>query len=182
MAAAGLALSVASSVQAASFDFAKNFGGYHNSLTFSSGGIDVTVNAVNGSKVSWVSQGVGRGSSGFDYLMGNGEALDFSFSRAVDVGSILLNSYGSASLSWNYANGSTGSLGYADAKEGGFATALNLTGITGLRVTATQNFVIVKGFDGVVATSEVPVPAAAWLFGSALLGLGGIARKKKRAA
>lgn len=27
--------------------------------------------------------------------------------------------------------------------------------------------------------SSVPVPAAAWLFGSALLGLGGIARKKK---
>jgi hypothetical protein len=29
--------------------------------------------------------------------------------------------------------------------------------------------------------SSVPVPAAAWLFGSALLGLGGIARKKKSA-
>lgn len=29
-----------------------------------------------------------------------------------------------------------------------------------------------------VATSEVPVPAAAWLFGSALLGLVGVARRK----
>lgn len=32
-----------------------------------------------------------------------------------------------------------------------------------------------------VETSPIPVPAAAWLFGSALLGLTGIARKKKAA-
>lgn len=32
-----------------------------------------------------------------------------------------------------------------------------------------------------VSVSAVPVPAAAWLFGSALLGLGGLARKKRAA-
>jgi hypothetical protein len=39
-------------------------------------------------------------------------------------------------------------------------------------------------FDNISITTDVsavPVPAAAWLFGSALLGLGGIARKKKAA-
>jgi hypothetical protein len=29
------------------------------------------------------------------------------------------------------------------------------------------------------APSAVPVPAAAWLFGSALLGLAGVSRKRK---
>ena len=32
---------------------------------------------------------------------------------------------------------------------------------------------------GDLVTSEVPVPAAAWLFGSALLGLAGVSRNKK---
>lgn len=32
-----------------------------------------------------------------------------------------------------------------------------------------------------LTTSAVPVPAAAWLFGSALLGLGGVARRRKAA-
>jgi hypothetical protein len=39
-------------------------------------------------------------------------------------------------------------------------------------------------FDNITITTDVsavPVPAAAWLFGSALLGLGGLARRKKAA-
>lgn len=35
------------------------------------------------------------------------------------------------------------------------------------------------GWSGVGIGTEVPVPAAAWLFGSALLGLGGIARTRR---
>lgn len=42
------------------------------------------------------------------------------------------------------------------------------------------------GFDGLILTSEagastspIPIPAAAWLFGSGLLGLVGVARRKK---
>lgn len=38
------------------------------------------------------------------------------------------------------------------------------------------------GFAGaLIETSAVPVPAAAWLFGSALLGLAGVGRKRKMA-
>ncbi len=33
-------------------------------------------------------------------------------------------------------------------------------------------------FDNLTFTSSVPVPAAAWLFGSALIGLVGFKRKK----
>lgn len=36
-------------------------------------------------------------------------------------------------------------------------------------------------FQGVAQTSEVPVPAAVWLFGSGLVGLAGIARRRKAA-
>jgi len=36
--------------------------------------------------------------------------------------------------------------------------------------------------NGTVATSAVPVPAAAWLFGSGLLGLVGVARRSRRNA
>jgi hypothetical protein len=32
---------------------------------------------------------------------------------------------------------------------------------------------------GSIQTNEVPLPAAVWMFGSAMLGLGGIARKRK---
>jgi hypothetical protein len=39
------------------------------------------------------------------------------------------------------------------------------------------------GFDNVqLSFSAVPVPAAAWLFGTALLGLAGLNRRRKRAA
>ncbi|TGD75432.1 VPLPA-CTERM sorting domain-containing protein [Mangrovimicrobium sediminis] len=36
-------------------------------------------------------------------------------------------------------------------------------------------------YDGKVAVNPVPVPAAAWLFGSGLLGLGSLSRRKKSA-
>lgn len=35
------------------------------------------------------------------------------------------------------------------------------------------------GFDNLKIDSPIPVPAAAWLFGSGLLGLAGVARRKK---
>jgi hypothetical protein len=44
------------------------------------------------------------------------------------------------------------------------------------------NFDIVSvHLDNYIATPQVPVPAAVWLFGSGLLGLVGIARRKKKA-
>ncbi|MEH6590520.1 MAG: VPLPA-CTERM sorting domain-containing protein [Halioglobus sp.] len=45
-----------------------------------------------------------------------------------------------------------------------------------LEIELTGNKAI--SFDNIALTSAVPVPAAAWLFGSALLGLVGVKRKK----
>ena len=57
----------------------------------------------------------------------------------------------------------------------------NLTGES-LRVMFDNEFSHVTGFgQQLTPPSEVPLPAAAWLFGSALLGLGAISRRKKMA-
>ncbi|WP_372521448.1 VPLPA-CTERM sorting domain-containing protein [Sulfuricaulis sp.] len=77
---------------------------------------------------------------------------------------------GNAQFIWNGTYGSTYSLNYAGTVPlndpsgfGGVQYFLHLTGV----VTA--------------APSEVPIPAAVWLFGSGLLGLAGVARRKKKA-
>jgi hypothetical protein len=55
----------------------------------------------------------------------------------------------------------------------------NLTGES-LRVMFDNEFSHVTGFgQQLTPPSEVPLPAAVWLFGSALLGLGAIGRRKK---
>jgi hypothetical protein len=47
--------------------------------------------------------------------------------------------------------------------------ALNLTGIGGGT----------SGYGGNLAVAQVPIPAAAWLFGAGVLGLGALSRKRK---
>ena len=47
-------------------------------------------------------------------------------------------------------------------------------GISGGRSDITESFLV-----SVVPPSEIPVPAAAWLFGSGLIGLVGVARRRK---
>lgn len=73
-----------------------------------------------------------------------------------------------------------GTLGNADAQNGG---SISFNGTykwlllvdQGLKAPAPED-----GFDvAKVSASTVPIPAAAWLFGSALLGLVGVARRRK---
>ena len=47
--------------------------------------------------------------------------------------------------------------------------------------TSFDNFQSNWRLEGVMSTSAVPVPAAVWLFGSGLLGLAGVARRRKAA-
>ena len=61
----------------------------------------------------------------------------------------------------------------------GFET-LTFTGFTNLTSVTWVNTFDYHSFDNIVLdTSSVPVPAAAWLFGSGLVGLLGVARRKK---
>ena len=63
---------------------------------------------------------------------------------------------------WRLGFGAT-----SGAKQSGILGTVNLTGST---LTL-----------GTASTPEVPVPAAAWLMGSALVGLGGVARRRNKA-
>ncbi|CAH0990015.1 hypothetical protein SIN8267_00097 [Sinobacterium norvegicum] len=175
------AMTASSLAGAASFDFVKGSGGYHDSLNFvaSDGVLGVNVTPVNGSKVSWTTQGLGRGTNGFNYLMAGGEGLTFNFTSAVDIGQVNMESYGSSNVSWTDANGLTGSIGSVQGKTGGQLNTITLSNITSMTFTANNNYSMIAGFDDVFATSQVPVPAAAWLFGSALIGLAGIAKKRR---
>jgi hypothetical protein len=55
-------------------------------------------------------------------------------------------------------------------------TFVDLTSVT-FAQTGTGNFTVYENIS--VEVSSIPVPAAAWLFGSGLLGLIGVARRKK---
>ena len=72
---------------------------------------------------------------------------------------------GIANFSWDGVYGNAYQIDYtATVQTGGFA--------------GTQYFL---RLEGVVNAAPVPVPAAVWLFGSGLLGLVGVARRKKSA-
>lgn len=104
--------------------------------------------------------------SGLEFLVGTG-----FFSSSVEniTWSALLNGsiVGSGSIS-SLATGSV--ISFADA--GGFDT---------LVYTSSNSGTFAPAFDSVraqyVGTSAVPVPAAAWLFGTGLVGLAGLRRK-----
>jgi len=65
--------------------------------------------------------------------------------------------------------------GSSISAEGVFNT---VTGSTGIESTTQSNFAWAVA-DGDIFASAVPIPAAAWLFGSGLIGLIGFARKRK---
>lgn len=63
---------------------------------------------------------------------------------------------------------------YADAANGAFANFGNTAAIS---VSLPEGYTF-GSYSGVLLTAPVPVPAAVWLFGSGLLGLIGVARRK----
>lgn len=129
-------------------------GQIHNQFTFYAGGVGFDTNSAQnpGYSVAAGGQGYAGGVQWVSYIEGN------------------LNRDTSG------ANGSTLELWFKGyTQNDGFGPSLNL-----LLGTVTMNL---SGSTGSVtfasATPEVPVPAAAWLMGSALLGLGGIARRRR---
>ena len=91
-----------------------------------------------------------------------------------------LNTNGTANLSNIQYTGSNGDLvALASAGAGmqtatfQFATPTSLTEIFTNRTTQTST-----SFSGSIAPSAIPAPAAFWLFGSGLIGLAGVARRR----
>jgi hypothetical protein len=94
------------------------------------------------------------------------------------------------SLSANGTNLSTEGIGYTESGTAIGTTAYNLYGFSSTGSAGGQGLVFQLGtasFDGSLLTftgnaggsSSVPLPAAAWLFGSGLLGLFGIGRRRE---
>jgi hypothetical protein len=182
-----LGLATTSLASAATFDFDRGTG---STLSFNSydvysqteDGISVSVVGIGGqNKVSQSrNQGLGVGTGFFNYLIADNEKLTFTFDQAVDINQIVLNSYGNGTLTWEGGSiaGLDGNTNTSQGLNAKFHT-INLSNITSFTVEADQNYLMVDGLVGVTASvSAVPVPAAAWLFGSALIGLAGIGRKR----
>lgn len=92
---------------------------------------------------------------------------------------------------WNGTDFNMGPGTRCNATSGSCSTPLSIDSFDAVTgdFTASWNSVVIGGaFDGQLASwaitgnaSAVPVPAAAWLFGSGLLGLVGVARRRKAA-
>lgn len=185
-----VAMTSAMANAAVDLDFRQAFGGYFDSVEYDSGeGWTLTVTGFdahgNPGQVAVVDDGLGQGNGAFGYLLAINEQLVFTFSQEVSVGSITLSAdfagldkVGRVDLDWE--GGSFEDL--VAPQDNLFNPHINATYdidivTTQFTVTGTNNYSLVEMLGNVGAT-EVPVPAAAWLFGSALLGLAGIARKK----
>ena len=108
--------------------------------------------------------------------------MRLSFSTAVNIGDLLLKAWEGPdrlALTWN-----GGSID-VDADHNGLSSddtwGINLTGVNWLELKGNSigTVTTLSGLNNVTATPTVPVPAAAWLMGSGLAGLVGIARRRR---
>lgn len=114
-----------------------------------------------------------------------------------DLGTVNSNSGGASSVEgsnpatsgvWDFTNSSGLSFWEGAQIENGNATSVteNLYYLTGGGQIASKVSTVLEGTaalsaSGLVITQAVPLPPAVWLFGSGLLGLVGVARRKSKA-
>jgi len=182
--AAALALSAAGATSAATVNFnlanGPGIDDRQSSFNFSSSGLNLTISASN--LVAYRYDGIGVSSTNIEagefnsYAGHNGvESLTFTFDQSIQLNSIsfylfdnnidqVLMTYGSNSLTINKNSDAV------------FSTPLTLNSFT-LTAQGLGTSTRISGLS--VDTSAVPVPAAAWLMGSGLLGLAGMARRRR---
>ena len=180
IAAIGLASSLS---HAASFTFTGLSGISGNSYSATNGGITVTVAAASGNLGYFSADGFGVKDGFFDgQAMGDGESLIVSFSEAVTIDSLRLRQWELADRVQLVSAGGNLTL---DAETAPFDSnetfsLASLGAISSFTLTGdtfgTQ--ALLAALNDVQQVQEVPVPAAAWLFGSALVGLAGLRRRK----
>ena len=105
-----------------------------------------------------------------------GDTSDYSYAQAYLFGSYSDNNWhsGSATSNPNYSSYNTGDF----FTSGSFVLAVISDG-----VSTTYGYLTAQAYTHSYSpVSQVPVPMAAWLFGSGLLGLTGMSRRKQRTA
>ena len=116
-------------------------------------------------------------------LTGNGdEDYTLEFSTAVTaVGfDTYINTSGPAMVSVFGNGGLLDTFNHShDPATVGFLGILAMEDIKSIRWTTTNGAVVNTGIDNIRTGAVIPIPAAAWLFGSTLLGLAGIGRRKQ---
>ncbi len=160
--------------------------------TSADGNINATITSFGGSGVSGYSlDGLGVAGNGYRGIQG-GETLRIDFDQYVDIETLWLRQWEGpdrAQVTINFRDGSTQVI-QVNTDSNAFDTneyvALNVAGVDFVDVTGVwngsilgipQTIFFVAGFQG-VSVAEIPLPAAAWLFGSALVVLGGVARRR----
>lgn len=168
------------SVNAATMSFNNGSG------TYSAGGVTGTVSATGGSLFyNAVENAVGVGTNGFNGAMAQGETLAVAFDSTITVNTIYFRQWENPGLFFTYDQ--------VILDGGSFQTTLT---DSGQGIVLLDQFPIGQSLDGFMLTpqngltavylhsidfdvAEVPIPAAAWLFGSALVGFFGVSRKRK---
>ncbi len=128
-------------------------------------------------------EGVGIDSGGFfsSNALAQGELLRINFSTTVQLAAIRLGQWQvSESVTFTANNGNSVTWNTESAAFSSYET-VNLSSLGNLDyIDFTANtgttWATINQIQGV---SAVPLPAAAWLFGSALMGLMGVARRRK---
>lgn len=198
------ALGLSGLASAASFDFTgadRLADGNYSAANFLEGGVSLTVTPTgNTTKVVGYWEGLGGFSTGADIgtfddccsvSPQDKDQLVFTFGSKVTLGGIsfrqwengfdkvdLVTDTGTTyQLRTSTSSASAGLIDYF-----AFATPLTLQSFTLKAVGGAGTATYVHGLQNANLVSQVPVPAAAWLMGSALVGLAGVARRKQVAA
>jgi hypothetical protein len=151
-------------------------------LTYSaSGGSPIVTNSFNTS-----TSPNGLGSTSFGFFLDT-ETATFSFSTPISAFAIDINTFASADGAY------TASLDIGDtvtsifevfpnSSTGQFIGFVSNVAFTGVTIASSQGFTYTLDtlvYGDASSVVHAPVPAAVWLFGSGLLGLIGMARRKK---
>lgn len=161
------------------------------------GTFSIDISALDSGNIAWtvfaIDAPAASATTNEYYTSGTGIAVNpNSFTQTIDAGlnwltanentdtgfSVEIGDFGTAAFGGNLAN-ATRAPYQANGSIGDELFVVGYDRQTGLGTqVATVAFTGNELIFGEVATSEIPVPAAAWLFGSALVGLAGVARRR----
>mgnify|MGYP003572583091 FL=1 len=151
---------------------------------------------------NWVAKGgstFGLGTYTFDTLNGGSPGPVYSgmVVGAGQVGGHILFDWGTPNSStacgvaecsidvinvWNVSGGTYSSVDFAVNRGNAAQTKSTIIGPDGINGAPIQDSAAFLNFSPNFDFTAVPVPAAVWLFGSGLLGLVGVARRRKKSA